>query len=348
MPEVSLKRTLMKSMYLFVFYLLFVGYFKDVRNIKRFYIAYALGLIIPIIWTLHAHSQLGFTMTSAFMVTEPFFKEHTVYAACLTMVFTVLIAMRLSTASFIKLSPVLLLIATGIFFAFSRAAWLSFVLAVIVYLLIRLNAKPWLYYGLAMGMLVMAYFNLNKIYENFEQNESVGYKGDLIEHVESLTNITNDASNAERINRWISAYGMFKEKPLMGFGPGTYQFQYGQFQEFEYMTRISTFMGDKGNAHSEYLNVLSEAGIIGLLILLASLVTAFLCARRLIFQAAEKEVRITSLSVFLGLITYFAHGMVNSFIDMEKAAVLVFGSFAVITALGLRNSENKETELKKN
>ena len=188
----------------------------------------------------------------------------------------------------------------------------------------------------------MTYFNLNKIFENFEQNESVGYKGDLIEHVQSLTNITNDASNAERINRWMSAFDMFKEKPIMGFGPGTYQFQYGVFQTFEYMTRISTLQGDKGNAHSEFFNVLSELGIIGLLVLLATLYTVYISAHRLMFNSKHKEIRTIAIAVFLGLVTYFAHGVVNSFMDVEKAAILVFGSFAAIAALDLKNTAEVE------
>ena len=72
---------------------------------------------------------------------------------------------------------------------------------------------------------------------------------------------------------------------------------------------------------------------------------AFICVRRLIFHADQREIRIITLAVLLGLITYFAHGVVNSFLEIDKAAVLVFASFAVITALDIRNSENKETHL---
>jgi len=333
-------------MYLFVFYLLFVGYFKEIKNINRFYIAYALGLIIPILWTLHVHNLHDFSMTSAFLVTKPFFTEHTIYAACLTMVFTVLIALKLKPGFYVQCSPVILLIGVGIFFAFSRAAWLSFILAFTIYLLIWFKAKKWLYYLLFISVVITTYFNLNKIFENFEQNESVGYKGDLTEHMQSLTNISNDASNAERINRWVSAYNMFQEKPLLGFGPGTYQFQYGTFQRFEYLTRISTFKGDRGNAHSEYLNALSEVGVIGLFILIATLYMTFFYARRLIFNSNQKVIRNTALAVLLGLVTYFSHGVVNSFLEFEKAAVLVFGSFAVIASLDLRNSdeENRLTD----
>ena len=58
--------------------------------------------------------------------------------------------------------------------------------------------------------------------------------GKLVEHLQSISNISTDASNVERLNRWVSAFGMIKEKPLVGWGPGTYQFEYAPFQKGKY------------------------------------------------------------------------------------------------------------------
>ena len=80
----------------------------------------------------------------------------------------------------------------------------------------------------------------------------------LVEHFSSLSNITTDASNMERINRWKCALKMFKEKPILGWGPSTYQFNYAPYQISSDKTIISTNFGDGGNAHSEYLGILSE------------------------------------------------------------------------------------------
>ena len=48
----------------------------------------------------------------------------------------------------------------------------------------------------------------------------------FVEHIESMSNVTTDASNLERINRWKSAIRLFQERPHLGWGPGTYQFHY--------------------------------------------------------------------------------------------------------------------------
>ncbi len=55
-----------------------------------------------------------------------------------------------------------------------------------------------------------------------------------------MTNISSDASNLERINRWDCAISMFKERPFFGYGPGTYMFQYAKYQLKKNRTIIST------------------------------------------------------------------------------------------------------------
>ena len=109
---------------------------------------------------------------------------------------------------------------------------------------------------------------------NLEKNESES-SGKFSEHIESMANITSDASNTERINRWKCAYRMFKEKPIFGWGPGTYVFQYAPFQFSYDRTIISTNFGDLGNAHSEYLGPLSESGLLGMISFMLVVFMAF-------------------------------------------------------------------------
>src|ERR1700741_5654528 len=87
--------------------------------------------------------------------------------------------------------------------------------------------------------------------------------GDFMANIESMSNISTDVSNMERLNRWNCAIQMFQDKPYLGFGPGTYQFLYAPYQKSSMKTVISTNFGEKGNAHSEYLGPLCEQGFIG-------------------------------------------------------------------------------------
>ena len=44
-------------------------------------------------------------------------------------------------------------------------------------------------------------------------------------------------SNLERINRWQSAFRLFKERPILGWGPGAYQFVYAPYQKAKEKTQ---------------------------------------------------------------------------------------------------------------
>ena len=70
------------------------------------------------------------------------------------------------------------------------------------------------------------------------------------ERIESMSNISSDASNLERLNRWNCALELFYKRPFFGWGPGTYSFVYAPFQSSKNLTIISTNFGDGGNAHN--------------------------------------------------------------------------------------------------
>jgi O-antigen ligase len=151
------------------------------------------------------------------------------------------------------------------------------------------------------------------------------------ERLQSAANISTDASNLERINRWSCAIEMFKQRPIMGYGPGTYAFEYAPFQRPENLTIISTNFGDMGNAHSEYLGALAETGLFGMLSLIAVVFAIFYTGITLYHRipTAYKEDRILVLSTIMALSTYFIHAFLNNYLDTDKAAVPIWGICAI-------------------
>jgi O-antigen ligase len=167
--------------------------------------------------------------------------------------------------------------------------------------------------------------------EKNKQDSSVNYT----QHIESMLNVSSDASNLERINRWKCALRLFSIHPNLGWGPGTYQFFYGPYQMSREKTIISTNEGNKGNAHSEYLGPLSESGWPGLLSVLMLFTVIIITGNRVYQSAATAEVRILSLITLLGFISYFAHGIMNDFLDTDKASIPFWGFAAILVALDL-------------
>jgi O-antigen ligase len=183
----------------------------------------------------------------------------------------------------------------------------------------------------------------DQILYSLEKNKQDS-SANFVEHVQSIYNISSDASNLERINRWQSAFRMFGERPLVGWGPGTYQFIYAPFQRSKERTIISTNAGDMGNAHSEYIGPLSEQGVPGLLSILSLIVVILITGIRVYRNAKNKEIRLISLLSVLALVTYFIHGLLNNFLDTDKASVPFWGFFAIIVALDLYHKDKTALE----
>jgi O-antigen ligase len=137
---------------------------------------------------------------------------------------------------------------------------------------------------------------------------------------------------------------MFKERPVFGFGPGTYTFQYAPFQRPENLTLISTNSGDLGNTHSEYFNALSEMGLIGFLSWVAVFLSSIYLAMGLIYHPSVLPwVKSLTTAVMLGLFTYYVHAFLNNFTDFDKIAAPFWGYLAIITALRMYHHQHNKS-----
>jgi len=146
----------------------------------------------------------------------------------------------------------------------------------------------------------------------------------------------------ERVNRWQSALRMIPEKPVIGWGPATYQFKYAPYQIASEKTAISTNYGEGGNAHSEYLGSLVDSGVPGLLLYLSLL---FISVRKgiIIWKTHwDKQIRYIALAMVAGLVTYAVHGALNNFLDTDKISALFWGMIAAIVAIDIRLKQDSD------
>jgi len=347
MPLVSVKFLVARIWFLAAFYLLASQLFRKVENIGRYTWVYVLSFLIVIGYAWVRHSSYGFfSQQAAHFVVQPFYNDHTSYGATLAMLIPMLIAFimifegkdlgrRIST----WLVLVLFLVAT--IFSYTRAAWVSIVGALGVFILIRLRIR--FFYVAVLGIVVLGalYSYRSELKIMLEQNRRVSSE-DLVEHVKSISNVATDASNLERLNRWSCAWRMFREKPLLGWGPGTFMFKYAPFQLEREKTEISTNSADLGNAHSEYIGPLAESGFIGTLSFLSIVILTFLTGLRNWFRKGDRKIKILSLALLLGLTTYYLHGLLNNFLDTDKASALFWGFTAAIVAIDIYHRGQKK------
>ena len=336
MPFVSFKVFLSRLWFISVCYFLMAQLFRKEKNIRYFFWLFMLPLCLVVIYTLIIHGQHGFTKDTSVWVMFPFFKEHTSYGAVLAMYVPVAFAF----AFLIRQSLNLRLLATlvfailfiGVIMSYTRAAWLSLVLAVGLMFLILIRIKKLGVLALLLIGFALVWYSWGDIMQRFEKNDQVS-SDNLTEHVESISNVSTDASNMERVNRWKSALRMFEERPWLGHGPGTYMFLYAPYQKPHEKTIISTNAGDMGNAHSEYIGPLAESGFIGAISVLVIVFLTLITGVRVYYNVTQKELKIIALAVLMGLTTYWVHGFLNSFLEMDKAAVPVWGFTALLVYL---------------
>ena len=156
-----------------------------------------------------------------------------------------------------------------------------------------------------------------------------------------MSNISSDASNLERLNRWNCAIKLFKERPILGWGPGTYSFVYAPYQDASDLTIISTNFGDGGNAHSEYLGPLAEQGLLGMILMILMLIFFFYRASWLYIKTESQKLKGIIMMIILSLVTYFSHGVLNNYLDTDKASVPIWGMLAIFVAVDCYHSKTK-------
>lgn len=321
--------------------------FEDKKNIKTALWLFVIGMTIAIIYTVIRHSMYSFGEKESHWVMSPLFKDHTIYGAMVAFALYILMGLtfskKYSSLTTIIIVGLIIINLIGLYFSFTRAAWLSVVATLGVWALIHFKVKfSYLLTLFLIGMTIVL-VNWSDISYAMSKNKKEHTTENFGERLQSSTNVSSDASNLERINRWNSAIAMFQEKPWTGFGPGTYAFEYAPFQQPENKTIISTVFGDGGNAHSEYLGALSETGIFGLLTFVFFVSMIFFKGITLYYRLDNREDKIIVLSMILALSTYFIHAFLNNYLDTDKAAVPIFGICAMFIAMEYK-LKNKTSE----
>jgi putative inorganic carbon (hco3(-)) transporter len=339
---VSIKFIIAKTWFIIPCYFLAGVFFRDLKHIYHYLFLFVIGMTLIASYNVIHLSFFGFEDKASQWTMQPFFKDHTILGAVIAITIPLSLGLiKMSGKDIVKKSLLFLffiILSVCLVVTYSRAAWASVIPAIVLFLVFyfRIGFK-WV---LTVFIIVFSYLfmNIETIIMDMERNKIAG-SDDLIENAESISNISSDPSNLERINRWSSAIEMWKAKPVFGWGPGTYMFEYAPFQLKRNYTSISTNFGDVGNAHSEYLGPLAESGLPGLLIFISLLFLTFYIAFRAYANANEKIEKVIISTASCALITYFTHGFLNNFLDTDKASNIFWPLMTVIVILDLRTKQ---------
>tara|TARA_B100000780_G_C21126659_1_gene457449 strand:+ start:2439 stop:3881 length:1443 start_codon:yes stop_codon:yes gene_type:complete len=343
-PLVSLKFMTSRAWFIVSFFF-FLGHLmlQKPEYRERMVMLLLFPLCIVVVYTVIRHAGYDFSKHAGHWMMKPFFKDHTSYGAVLAMMFPPAIAL-LSKKDRPALSKLVLAVATaiiaiGLVLSFTRAAWVSLAGAGALFIAMKIGVKLKTLASISVLIVLAALVNFDSLMIDLQRNKQDS-SDNLTEHVQSISNVSSDDSNLERLNRWSCAVSLFKERPIVGWGPGTYQFVYAPFQKSELKTEISTNNADGGNAHSEYLGPLAEQGVLGVLWVLLLILWASVVGFRLWNNLENKDERNLAASIYLGLMTYFIHGVLNNYLDTDKASAPFWGFLALLVVLDIESRRN--------
>lgn len=340
MGLVSLKFSGVNLLYMAVFFMyLSMLSLRHPAMLRHLFLLYSMGFILVAFWSIYQYWQWAWSPMVLRGIFSPFYKDHTIYGAAAALLaiwwLTGSMAERSVPSKLIGLILALLFMVM-IVLSGSRAAFLSLIFSLFVLLLLQVRIRlRYISLGGIVVIMVLLFYQ-DHLVHRLEQIDAISYDShaNLFERAESVGNITTDVSNIERMNRWVAGWRMFLEKPLTGFGSGTYQFAYIPYQVPGLGNRLTVTNpydipeNSGGTAHSEYLLAMSEMGVLGLagwLTLLGRWI--FIAFRQQPMHLKRKQIIIA----FTALSTYLFHAFFNNFLNTDKIAFLFWGMAVWLT-----------------
>ena len=223
----------------------------------------------------------------------------------------------------------ILIFLPTLFLTESRAGWLGTItcIGVIICAFSLLKSKR-LFFTVLLSipiLISLIFFMSWKYSETFQrrmkpvvtyfQNQNNGNKG--------------SDSRVFRPQTWSDTIDMISDKPLLGFGPGTYNYTFQKYRKSFQGERIIT-----GHPHNEYLELIVDYGIIGFLLFsIAWIYSIFLLIKSSIYQKKMKHklMSFASFSMMMGT-------MVHSFFDFQMHIYPNALTFSFLLAMGFNNS----------
>jgi O-antigen ligase len=345
-PAVSFKYLAARLWFVIPFFFAAAHIFRQKERMWQFVACYAISLVVVIL--ISTSKTLGnfHDLQTLHRVMQPFYNDHTAYGCVIGLFVPIVLHYLIEWRGKGWQWPLLLVsfvaMLVGVFFSYSRAAWISVLGAAAVYVAVRMGMKVrWmtLFFVVFVGLFFA--YQSDVLYKLGKNKQDSSY--DISGQVKSISNISTDASNLERLNRWASAFRMFEEHPVMGCGPGTYQFLYASYQRSYQLSTISTNSGNRGNAHSEYIGPLTEQGVPGALLVVCVFFATFVTGVRVYRTAADPALGRLALAFTLSLLTYYIHGFFNNFLDTDKLSVPFWAFTAAVVAIDVVSEKKEES-----
>jgi O-antigen ligase len=340
---VSVKYSLAKTWYIITFVFATALMIKSVEDFKKAFWLLLVPLLFTIVYTLIRHAKTGFSFQTVNTPMLPFFRNHVNYACTIAEMvpFTILAITWYKKGTFKRLFLIasLLLMLVAVYFSYTRSAWLALLTAGLMIIVIRLNLTRWslilAFAGITGFFLYMGYHD--HYLTHAPDFETTIYHPELGEHLTS-TFEGKDISSAERIYRWVAGIRMWAHEPWIGYGPGNFNNFYKSYTVNSFRTYVSD-NPERSSIHNYFLLMLTEQGVIGLLIFLLLTVGILINGQRIYNQTINRDERRYVLGILLCIIVIYANTFLSDLLETDKIGSFYFICIALLVNQDIRNKE---------
>ena len=317
---VTLKGALRATAYM-LFSVIVYTVIQNRAALKRLFIAIFPSAAVAVIWTvivLIYHID-AWQWTSAYRSAP--FTNYSVYGAFTALFFLICLSRLLfddSPYDKVLWMAWFVCFGVGLLLCFSRGVWLSVIVAV-GFMLMQLGKgvthKKILFIGAAC-LLLFVCLNLPGVYSI------------IVERITSAVDISY-ASNRARLLRWGQAATMFLENPILGKGYGAFAMLY---EEDVALVGSYTAQYQLG-AHSEYLQVMAELGIVGLGVWIWLNVAFLRYGFRALRKLDDGFYRAIVIGLMAAELSLMVHFTVNNLLNGDAIGVPFWGIYGLLPAV---------------
>lgn len=224
----------------------------------------------------------------------------------------------------------------------SRAIWIvvavSALLGMVLIIktesgILFLKNKNWLF------LLVITFLLISTI---FSTSNSYNRSPSFIEERVLPVLKGKEFSVNQRLLYYYVGYQMFKEQPLFGIGIGNFKQEYLYYQAKvlpQLPAKFAAYYANANEAHNEYLQILIEMGIIGLLL---SLAVIWFFYRRVLRCLFHVKATVEKKAVLIGLLLGVSGFLVHCLFDFPLHVPTLGMTFAGMAGLAIAFCNNLE------
>jgi len=338
---VSLKFSLAKLWYVTVFFFMAGSIIKKEKDFKTFFWCIMFPMMFTVGIVLLRHASYGFTFDTVAKTLSPFYRNHVNYAALLALFIPFVWFARQWYPSYTFKRQVingsLFILLMAIQFSYTRTAYLTLIIAIGAYFIVRFKlVKLAIAVSLLGALLGFLYLANNDTYLDYAPDYEHTVVHQKFDNLVEATVAGEDVSTMERFYRWIAGIRMVTDKPVTGYGPGNFYSFYKPYTVSSFETYVSD-NPEQSTIHSYFLLMMVEQGFFGMFVFMALSFYALIKGERVFHESKNQTRKGIVMGAILSLIVINAFLLINDMIETDKMGSFFFMNLAIIINMDLLN-----------